>query len=100
MKSLILNMIFMAGTVGLIKGYPEMTYLSGIAALLQHISEVRKVAPTVSPTFWMAMSVGLAFAFISPFSWWQGILIGLTMRGVIRMLFSPMLNRKSEMNEV
>ncbi|MBO1264482.1 hypothetical protein J3A84_05440 [Proteiniclasticum sp. SCR006] len=88
MKHLIINGLVIIGLIGLIVGYPLLAYVSGVATIWDHISEVASGAQTSTLTFWIALLVGIGIASNSPFSWWQGILIGFTIEGFIMLVLS------------
>ena len=96
MKKIVLNALLIVGIIGLIIGYPELTYLSGIAKILEYISEAAKGTKISIAAILMALSAGLGFASISPFSWWQGILIGFTIEGIILMFLSLFSKKRSD----
>ena len=96
MKKIIINVLLIVGIVGLIRGYPELAYLSGIAKILDYISEVMKGGKISILAFLLAIFAGLGFASISPFSWWQGILYGFTIEGIIIMILSLFSNKRTD----
>jgi len=95
-KKIIINVLLIVGIIGLIIGYPELTYLSGTAKILEYIYEASKGAKISIIAFSLALFAGLGFASISPFSWWQGILIGFTIEGIILMILSLFSKKRSD----
>lgn len=96
MKKIIINALLIIGIIGLISGYPELAYLSGLAKILEYISEVAKGAKISILAFLLAILAGLGFASMSPFSWWQGILLGFTIEGIIVMILSLFSNKRTD----
>lgn len=96
MKNTIINVILIVGIIGLIIGYPELAYLSGTVKIWGYLSRTDKGIETSKISFGVAIIVGLGFASISPFSWWQGTLIGFTFVGIIMMILSPFSKRRNK----
>ncbi len=88
MKDIIINALLLVGIIGLLIGYPELAYLSGMVKLGVFILKFAKGLKASKLAFGVAIFIGLGFSSISPFSWWQGILIGFTFVGVIMMISS------------
>lgn len=89
MKNILVPMVSLAGVIGLIAGYPELAYFSGIVHGWSCISKPPKDAQSSRITFGVVVLAGLGFAATSPFRWWQGILIGFAFTGFLWMLLSP-----------
>ena len=88
MKKIIINALLIVGIIGLITGYPELAYLSGITKIPDYISEAMKGSKISIFAILLAIIAGSGFASISPFTWWQGILLGFTIEGIIIMILS------------
>jgi predicted membrane protein len=96
MKNVIVNVFLIAGIVGLIIGYPELAYVSGLVKIWACIFSADKGKQTSKLISAVAIVAGLGFASMSPFSWWQGILIGFTFVGIVMMILSPFSKRRNK----
>ncbi len=96
MKNIVINVFLIAGIIGLLIGYPELAYLSGIVKIWGFISRTDKGIKTSNITLGVSIMMGLGFASISPFSWWQGLLIGFTFVGIVMMIVSLFTKRRNK----
>ena len=96
MKNTVMNVFLIAGIIGLLIGYPELAYLSGIVKLLGFITRTDKGVETSNIALGVSIIIGLGFASISPFSWWQGLLIGFTFVGIVMMIVSLFTKRRNK----